>query len=337
MNLKNFFYLLYAPIFLLEVLLYKFFRIKNSHRTYQMMIFLFGKFGGRFNNVLSKFLCVKKNTNTKNLNTYIKINKSDEEILNELNNNGFSVIKNIIDKETIEDIKNSLNNTLGMYSSDEYPPEKNSNKEYFDMNNPKGVRFVYSGTDLLKISKIQNLAFDKFFIEIAEKYLGCVPILDIVGAWWSSPSKKPDYTAAQLWHHDMDRPKWIKIFIYLTDCGEKNGPHEFVIGSHKNDGIPKELRSKGYSRLSDEEISKYYSKNRIKKFTANEGDLIIEDTVGLHKGKQLLEGKRLMLNFQYSSCGFGASLPKLRIPEKMSENLLKIKIDCPDISSELTI
>ena len=335
MIFKNIFYLLYAPIFLLEVLLYKFLRIKNSERTYQMMIFLFGKFGGKFNNILSRFLSVKKNINTKNLRTYVRINKNNDEIIKELNNNGFSLIKNVIDKKTIEDIKNSLKKTRGIYSSDEYPPEKNSNKEHFDINNPKGVRFVYSGIDLLKIPEIQNLAFDKFFIEIAKKYLDCLPILDIVGAWWSSPSKRPDYTAAQFWHHDMDRPRWIKIFIYLTDCGEKNGPHEFVIGSHKNDGIPKELRSKGYSRLSDEEISKYYNKNQIKKFIANEGDLIIEDTIGLHKGKQLIKGNRLMLNFQYSSCSFGASLPIIKMPEKVAGNLSQINLEHPYISSTL--
>ena len=332
---KNIFYFLFIPVFLLEILLFKFFKKQNSHRTYQMMIFLFGKFGGKFNKILSNFLCVKKNINLDKLETYIENNKKPEQILKELNTDGYSVIKNIISKEMIKVLKDSIIKTPGVYSSDEFPPESNLTKEFFDIENPKGVRFVYSGTDLLKNSIIQNLDFDKFFINSAKNYLGCVPVLDIVGAWWSSPSEKPDYTAAQFWHHDMDRPKWLKIFIYLTDCGEKNGPHEFITGSHKNNGIPKNLRSKGYIRLDDEIISKYYSKNHIKKFTANEGDLILEDTIGLHKGKQLLEGRRLMLNFQYSSCSFGASLPELKFPEKIGDNLSNIKINFPDISSKL--
>lgn len=333
--IRNIYYFFYLPIFLIEIFLFKFFKIQNSERSLQMMIFLFGKFGGRFNKKLSNFLAKKDEIKLEKLSTNIDNKKNYYTILNELNENGYSIVKKVLNDDSIISLKKSIISMPGTYSSDDCLPEKNQREEYFDIKNPKGVRFVYSGSELLKNPFIQNLAFDKTFLEIAQSYLGCLPVLDIVGAWWSSPGAKPDITAAQFWHHDMDRPRWIKIFIYLTDCDEKNGPHEFIRGSHKNNGIPKILREKGYVRLNDETILEHYSENDIIRCTAKAGDLILEDTIGLHKGKQLIEGNRLMLNFQYSSCSFGSSLPKIKMPKKIMGNLSQVNLEYPHISSKL--
>lgn len=333
--IKNIYYFFYFPIFLIEIFLFKFFKLQNSDRSLQMMIFLFGKFGGKFNKILSNFLANKEKINLEKLKTNIKSDKNQQIILNELNENGYSILKKVIDDDVIKSLRKSIISMPGYYSSDNYLPEMKRREEYFDIKNPKGVRFVYSGSELLENPFIQNLAFDKTILEIAQSYLGCVPILDIVGAWWSSPGDKPDVTAAQFWHHDMDRPKWIKIFIYLTDCNENNGPHEFIKGSHKDNGIPKILREKGYARLDDETILEHYSENDIIKCVAKAGDLILEDTIGLHKGKPLVEGNRLMLNFQYSSCCFGSALPIIKMPKKIMGNLSQINLENQLISSKL--
>jgi hypothetical protein len=332
--IKKLIYYLFIPIFLIEIILYKFFKKKNSKRSHLAMIFFFGQFGIKFNDCLSKFLCKNKSINVKDLKSFLIINKNTNKVLNDLNRNGYSIVKNVIEKKTIEKIKFSLKNIKGAYTSDEFALEDNKN-EFYDYENPKGVKFVYNGNDLLANLDIQNLAFDKFFINIAKDYLKCVPILDIVGAWWSAPSDKPDHNAAQLWHFDMDRPRWLKVFIYLTDCNELNGPHEFIEGSHRVNGIPKNIRTRGYVRLDDKEILRHYKNTNIKKFTAKEGDLLIEDTIGLHRGKQLFEGRRLLLNFQYSSCCFGSTLPNFKIPEQLNSNLSIIKKKIPLISSRL--
>ena len=44
----------------------------------------------------------------------------------------------------------------------------------------------------------------------------------------SAKSDKVDEHAAQMFHFDMDRPKWLKFFIYINDVNEKNGPHFFI-------------------------------------------------------------------------------------------------------------
>lgn len=74
---------------------------------------------------------------------------------------------------------------------------------------------------------------DMNFFAIAQEYLACKPIHDLVLMWWSAPhSNKASSEAAQLYHFDMDHLKFLKFFIYLTDVDEHNGPHCYVRKSH---------------------------------------------------------------------------------------------------------
>src|SRR6185503_13469174 len=112
--------------------------------------------------------------------------------------------------------------------------------------------------------------------------------------------------AGQLYHFDMDRIKWLKFFIYLTDVEAANGPHCFVRGSHRTHGIPSSLLSKGYARIRDAEVFQYYARETEVRFVAPRGTVIAEDTRGLHKGMEVLSGDRLMLQLQLSNSLFGA-------------------------------
>jgi ectoine hydroxylase-related dioxygenase (phytanoyl-CoA dioxygenase family) len=300
------------PIFIFEVLKYKFFKIKNSELSYQYMIKLFTIFDGHIIKIISKFLSQKKVTFTNNYhNTSLFINCDYNKINDDLLNCGYYIHKNKIDKKLIDAINSNLVTINGKYCSDSY---SSNNYEEFDPDNPKGAKFIYETNALIKIAEIQNLLLDKQILTIAQNYLNALPIIDIVTAWWSSPSKFADKNAAQFWHFDMDRPRWLKVFIFLTDCNISNGPHCFIEGSHKDNGIPNILRSKGYQRLSDEEISSFYSQKKVKTFVATKGSILFEDTRGLHKGIKLESGNRLILQFQYSTALFGSTIEKIKLP-----------------------
>ena len=77
----------------------------------------------------------------------------------------------------------------------------------------------------------------------------------------------------QWWHYDMDRPKWLKFFIYLTDCDEDNGPHcskkELTEIYHSMGN-----KKKGYSRIPDDKIFNHYNKKDIVEIIAKRGNLI---------------------------------------------------------------
>jgi hypothetical protein len=107
----------------------------------------------------------------------------------------------------------------------------------------------------------------------------------------------------------MDRIRWIKFFVYLTDVGPDNGPHCFVAGSHKTGGIPNTFLDRGYVRIPDDEIHAAYPNERLIEFTGPRGTIIAEDTRGLHKGRPVVAGHRLMLEFEFSNSLFGATSP----------------------------
>ena len=312
----------YFPIFFLEIIVFKFFGKKNSSKSHQYMILLFSIFNWEIIDFLNKFLKLKKlNINDKIFNSHIKIKNLDM-INNDLNNEGFCKIDYTLSKEQIDILIKSINPLKGKYSGKDY---KSEDFQYFDHSKPKATKFSYDSNELIKIHTIQKLAFDKNILNIAQNYLGSMPILDIVTSWWLSETENSDEVAAQAWHFDLDRPKWIKVFFVLTDCDENNGAHKFIRKSHISKNIPKEIRGMGYTRLKDELISKYYKKEEIVSFNEKSGAIFFEDTRGLHKGSRLKNKKRLMLQFQYSSSLFGANHPKIIYPDNAIDEMNLIK------------
>jgi hypothetical protein len=114
--------------------------------------------------------------------------------------------------------------------------------------------------------------------------------------WWSAVlSRKPTSHMAQLFHADLANIKWLKTFVYLTDVADGTGPHSFVKGSHKPDREGFELRKRGLLRLSDEDVFKAYSKERVVDLVGPRGTVFIADTRGFHKGHNPMTGPRLVL------------------------------------------
>ena len=125
----------------------------------------------------------------------------------------------------------------------------------------------------------------------------------------------PDSKAAQLYHFDLDRPKWLKFLIYINDVDNFNGPHAFIEGTHKSNQIPFSLRSRGYVRIDDEEIKKINMAKNEKIFYGKAGSAIIEDTIGFHKGNIVKKGYRILLSIQVNSSMFGIKNTKFNINE----------------------
>lgn len=178
---------------------------------------------------------------------------------------------------------------------------------------PRAVRYDFAAQDLLAHEDVQRLLADLSLLALSQDYLGARPKADVLGMWWHTDySNIPDSEAAQYFHFDMDRPKWLKIFVYLTDVGVRNGPHSFVAGSHRAGAIPEWLLRKGYARLSDREVAETFGAADVLEFTAPRGSIIVEDTRGLHKGRHVDQGDRLVLQLQFSNCLFGATYPRTR-------------------------
>lgn len=178
----------------------------------------------------------------------------------------------------------------------------------YSRSKPLGIVYDFPPQALIHHPDVQKLIGDASILALAQGYIGAKPVLDEVNMWWStSLGQKPDSAAAQYWHFDMDRLRWLKFFIYLTDVTEKSGPHCFVRGSQRTGGIPARLLDRGYVRLPDEDVAACYPREDFVEFVAPRGTVIVEDTRGLHKGRRVEAGDRLMLEFEFSGSLFGAT------------------------------
>jgi hypothetical protein len=251
-------------------------------------------------------------------------------LLEELRQKGYVVFPGLLDEDTCEKLTNFALSIPGQARGiDEGDVHQPSNGLYQRLN-PKSVIFQYDASLIIENVIIQDLLTDNSILNLVQEYLGSAPIIDIVTLWWSTAYKAvPDKNAAQYWHFDMDRPKWLKVFFYLTEVGPENGPHSFIEGTHRNGGIPFSLRSKGYTRLTDEEVECHFSAEQIKDFTGSRGTVIIEDTRGLHKGNHLTAGDRLILQFEYCSSLFGGSWSTIRTPEVIGQSFDRQRAETP--------
>ncbi|MCC7460196.1 MAG: phytanoyl-CoA dioxygenase family protein [Proteobacteria bacterium] len=125
-----------------------------------------------------------------------------------------------------------------------------------------------------------------------------------------------------MFHFDMDRIKFLKFFLYLTDVTPQNGPHCYVEKSHRN--LPTELRRDG--RFKDEEIIRSFGKDSVLELCAPKGTLFAIDTRGLHKGIPLESGNRLIFQIEFANSMFGQSYPQLKIESNESNQSILEKI-----------
>jgi ectoine hydroxylase-related dioxygenase (phytanoyl-CoA dioxygenase family) len=304
--IKNFYNLF---IFLYELFFFKL-RKKNSEISYHFMIKLFSLTGGISNDFISYFVKKPKSFSNNLLNDNINLKLNKKNIISELRENGFCIVENFIDQGLIENIISQFKKKKGFYLNNK------NQKKIYDHINPEYLKFEYEAKEILNSQTLNGIIFDQNLAEISRQYLNAEPVLDLIAMWWSSKSTEASKEAAQWWHYDMDRPKWIKFFIYLTDCDEDNGPHCIVKKTHKNFSVPWVIRKKGYTRISDDMIINNYDQNDIVEIVAKKGTLLIEDSRALHKGKKLLSGNRLMFQIQYANSLFGSQFNRFQIEQK---------------------
>lgn len=187
-----------------------------------------------------------------------------------------------------------------------------------DFHNPLAEKYAVTTGSLIGNDLVRRMMLDRGLLEVAQRYIGSAPIIDIVTAWYSFPSDSPSHEAAQLFHFDLDRIRWLKAFFLLTDQTIETGAHMYVPGTHRDGGISEQLLAKGYSRLEDDDVARFYPKETWKSMEAPAGSILLEDTRGLHKGISLKKNHRLMLQFEYAQSLFGhvphlalADIPKV--------------------------
>ena len=255
----------------------------------------------------------KKKLNFVNNENNLRLN----EIVKEINETAYSVIPKYLDSNKIEKILSIINKTKCTYILGDQIIKSNSIDEV-----PEKAKVIdLDENELLKEDIIKKIIHDPLFYQVAKKYFKSVPILTNVGLRISRVSEKPKSKEAQFYHFDLDRPKWLKFFIYLNDVdSEEHGPHCFIKYSHKTFSKPYKLLLRGYERIQDEELFKFFKKSDEKVILGKLGTLAIGDTSAFHKGLNPKTKKRQVLTIEFSNSLFGSPFNKYDVSKVNFKN-----------------
>ena len=245
---------------------------------------------------------------------------SKDTALTNLRRDGYAILDTKLDPSIVSELSAKFAQAPCTLTSDKETSLAAGETVTVDLVNPLAEKYAVDTNSLLSIPTVRSMLLDRGLLEISQDYIGSAPIVDIVTSWYSFPSDSPSHQAAQLFHFDLDRIRWMKVFFLLTDQTIDTGAHLYVPGTHRDGGIPRELLDRGYARLEDNEVSRHFPESTWKTMEAPAGSILIEDTRGLHKGISLKRDHRLMLQFEYTQTLFGhepflATIPFDRITD----------------------
>ncbi len=186
------------------------------------------------------------------------------------------------------------------------------------------------------------------FAAIAARYMGMVPRFIGNSFWHTRPTPDGERVYSQLWHRDYNDRRLLKVYVYLSDVGEKQGFFEYATDSHWSgslghvcDHIGKDgyreypshsslepvidklpiisLSTVDKSARSGSQAPWYKGPTRIQ-CTSPKTTLIFADTFGLHRGGHVIEGHRDMVMTTYST-NFNVHKPHFSVTKRYSEQL----------------
>src|SRR5690348_7930370 len=157
-------------------------------------------------------------------------------------------------------------------------------------------RYVWPISDFIRVPAVQRLVADSALHHIAQDYLGCRPILGSI-TLWLDPVYDGKYDA-HIYHYDNDGPRFLKIFIYISDVDVDTGAHTYIQGSHAHIKPERFHLSRRYER--GDLLSHYGEENEIV-FAAPAGTILAEDTAGFHKGTTLRRDYRLLMQLVFGA------------------------------------
>ncbi len=162
---------------------------------------------------------------------------------------------------------------------------------------------------LVTLGGLYELAAEPVLRSIVAEYLGVEPIMNASVAFLNAPCGLTGHSqlsaAAQMYHHDLERLGFVKLFVYLTDVHESSGPHAVIPGTHRR--RPEVLWED--VRHSDAKLEREGVLESEVRIHGPAGTVLLVDTSMLHKGVHPVDNARLILQIQYANSLFGRPIP----------------------------
>ena len=146
-------------------------------------------------------------------------------------------------------------------------------------------------------SPLIRLGVHPNLLSTVNAYMGMRSYLRDIVVWLNFPTQGPS-RETQLWHRDGDDHLNVKVFIYLNDVTDLNGPFCFIPETHPTGRL--KIKKK-WGRVTDDEMVRLVPRERWKVYTGRKNTVIIADTCGFHRGLKPESGYRMLLMFHYTS------------------------------------
>ena len=298
--------------------------------AYRSMRRLYSATGGGFNRNVSRWLArgvqpTVLEAESGLLGSATKLEGAIDRALADLRRDGFHVFERRMPTAQVEALVRFARGTEALLLP---RPAGGPECARFDPDNAVAPRYLLDEEEVASNEAAQCFMADQTMMMVAERYLEAPPINDLVGMWWSAPADPATRSAAaQLYHFDQDRLRFIKFFVYLTDVGSHNGPHVVVRGSHRT--RPRVFYSD--RRFRDEEVAAAFPADDVRELVGPAGTILAVDTSALHKGKPLESGHRLILELEYANSLFGQSYNRIQVRAQTDGPMAHALEHCPRV------
>lgn len=179
----------------------------------------------------------------------------------------------------------------------------------------------YKLQDVLAAPGVLDLALHDDVVALASAYLGALPYIYSVHAWWTYPGGDAPARTHRI-HRDQDDFRFLSLFVYLTDVQDlADGPTVYYTGSHRKGALadctvndPDPVVRAAADRVGRIELffpprggnaTRYDAalqdllQGRAATLTGPAGTAFIADTFGLHRGTPPVRQDRLALWIRY--------------------------------------
>ena len=197
-----------------------------------------------------------------------------------------------------------------LYSLDEAGRPTQPENGFLLSERPSSVKLAgFKSDDLFRCTGLLKLACDHAIVEAVSSCIGCTPTISRLHAYYAFPSQ-PD-KAMTPYRRDLEDFNCITLFVYLTEVGPEDGPHQFIPYTHRIESLHQYLRSTGKKadlqslfvknsrNLATAELERIFE-DEIVTVTGPAGFAFLEDTYGLHREIRPSRGARLVFSCLYT-------------------------------------
>ena len=207
-----------------------------------------------------------------------------------LRDEGQVVLGRLLGREACAEIETYLRDRK---VGDDYRPEVAPWLPLGDGRHPHSHVGYHRHEDVVRAPHLLALANRPDILALVERFFGCRPTISYMAAWWSYATGIAAQQAENF-HRDVDDWRFVKLFVYLTDVDENSGPHIYV---RKSASL---ARLTDIRRCTDGEVAAAFPAEDIVTMTGDAGTGFLENTFGLHKGRPVAKGHRLIFQVVYS-------------------------------------